>query len=456
MHTPGDNPGTENALSGDSASLDSASAADGQRLTVSIEKLVHGGEGLARTPEGVLLVPRVLPGETAEVETEPRRQGVRRARLTRLASVSADRITPECPHFARCGGCQFQHIPYDLQLRLKQEIFEETFQRIGKFPLDAPVTVLASPPWRYRNRVRLRVSKQAEQFEIGYLEFSSHLLCPVEQCPIASDSINAALGALQAGTGAALFSDGEAELELFAAEPPAQPGPQPGARLLATVYAAEAPAKEFGEHLMRELPAIESVCWKQHGGPERNWGSGCVVCHAGEFAYRVSHHSFFQSNRFLLGGMVEAVVDDLGGERALELYAGVGLFTLPLAQRYENVAAVEADRSSARDLACNAAVAGHRVRAYHATAEKFLARLASVPQAILANPPRSGLTKAVTGHLLRLRPQRFVYVSCEPATLARDLAAMTAAGYRLRSVHLADQFPQTYHLESIVHLELAP
>jgi 23S rRNA (uracil1939-C5)-methyltransferase len=421
-----------------------------QTLNVSIEKMVYGGEGLARTDEGVLLVPLVLPGERASVQLQERQKGVRRGRLLEVLYASPDRVAAECPYFARCGGCHYQHIRYDKQLGLKKEILRESFERIGKIRLETPISVIASEPWHYRNRTRLQIQKEFSRFEIGYFETLSHQICPVEICPISSPGINDALAQLAHGVGAACFPDGAAEIELLASDSDRE--------LLATVYSSEAAPAVFGDALHSAIPSVKSVEWRQKFSPRlsptvTNWGNGSITYHVGDHHYKVGHDSFFQINRFLPEAFIGAVVGDLEGQSVLELYAGVGYFTIPLAHRFAKVAAVESHPASARDLASNVGVVGDRARAYHLTAEKFLMTASRNWDVIVANPPRGGLNKIVLEHVSRLRPQCFVYVSCDPATLVRDLGTLIRAGYRLRSVHLIDQFPQTYHIESIVHLE---
>ena len=421
-------------------------------MNVSIEKMVYGGEGLARTAKGVLLVPLVLPGEGATVQMEQRHKGVSRGRLLQVAEASADRIPPECPYFARCGGCHYQHIRYERQLQLKEEIVRECFERIGKIRLEIPIAVLAAEPWHYRSRTRFQIEKEGARFVIGYFELLSHRLCPIERCPISSPAINDALEQLCRGVGAACFPDGKAELELFASDS--------GQALLATVYSAGPAPPVFGEALRSAIPAVQSACWRQEtSGGEKprvvNWGSGSITYHVGEFHYRVNHESFFQTNRFLLEPFINAVVGDLKGQCALDLYAGVGFFTIPLARHFDKVTAVEAHPASARDLASNVAVVSVSTRSYQQSAEKFLATVSPGWDVIVVDPPRSGLSKIVLQHLERLRTRRIVYVSCDPTTLARDLATIVHGGYGIQSVHLVDLFPQTFHLETVVHLELA-
>lgn len=417
-----------------------------QTLEVTIEKMVYGGDGLARTPQGVVLVAGMIPGERGSVRLEERRKGVRRGQVLELAAASPDRTAPDCPYFGRCGGCQYQHISYPRQLELKQEILRECLERIGKIRLEVPITVAASEPWRYRNRARLQVEKQAQEFRIGYYETLSHRLCPVSCCPISSPAISEAIAKLSEGVGAACFPDGTAELELFASDNDRS--------MLATVYSSAAPAPEFGEKLQGAIPLLESVCWHDlTQRRETTWGTGAVTYRIGEFHFRVSHHAFFQANRFLHEGMIQAVTQDLEGNRALDLYAGVGFFAVPLTRRFGKVVAVEADGSAARDLAANLGVVGVRARALHKSVEKFFTSTSHNWDSVVVDPPRAGLTPAVADHLRRVRCARLVYVSCDPTTLARDLARLTPAPYRIRSVHLVDQFPQTFHIESIVHLE---
>ena len=422
-------------------------------LNVSIEKIVYGGEGLARTPEGVLLVPLVLPGERVAVQLEERSKGVRRARLLEVAEPSADRAAPGCPYFARCGGCQYQHIHYQRQLQIKQEILSECFERIGKLRLDTPVSLVASEPWNYRNRTRLQIRKEEGCFQIGYFELLSHELCPIDHCPISSPLINDVIGRLAGSLGAACFPAGNAEMELFASDS--------DQKCIATIYSSTPAPRGFGDALRSALPALESVCWRQKSSasepkavPKNTvWGSGFIAYHAGEFHFRIGHDSFFQTNRFLVSDLIRVARGELEGARALDLYAGVGLFSIPLAHRFEKVAAVESNRESARDLRSNIGVVSARARCYQMTAEKFLATARPGWDAIVVDPPRAGLSKPVLEHLCRLLPRRLVYISCDPATLARDIAALARAGYRVRSVHLVDQFPQTFHMESVVHLE---
>ena len=425
-----------------------------QVMDASIEKLVYGGDGLTRTQQGVVLVSGVIPGERISLLLAERKKGVRRGQLLDLAETSPDRVLADCPYFGQCGGCQYQHIAYPRQVALKEGIFRECLERVGKIRLDIPITVTASEPWGYRNRTRFQVEKQGNIFRIGYHEPRSNSLCAVEKCPISSPAVNEVLSRLCSGVGVDVFPDcgpdcgpgGEMELELFASDD--------DRTMLATVYSSAAPPSQFGDKLRNAVPMLESVCWRGRGShSETFWGSGAITCRVGEFHFRVSHATFFQTNRYLLDAMIQTVLQDLEGDRALDLYAGVGLFALPLARRFEKVAAVEGSEAAARDLAANVGVVGGRARAFHKTTEKFLAITSANWDLVVVDPPRSGLAPGVVEHLRRILPRRLVYVSCDPTTLARDLALLTPAPFRIRSVDMVDQFPQTFHIESVVHLE---
>ncbi len=414
---------------------------------VTIEKIVYGGDGLARTPDGVVLVRGALPGERVSVTLEPARQGVRRAKLIRVSTPSPERITAPCPYFGRCGGCQHQQISYDQQLLLKEQVLRECFERIGKFQPEVPIIPVSAEPWEYRNRIRLQVRKWEGALRIGYAEAASHEVCAVESCPVSAPQLQQVIGELQRNEALmTLWPDGAAELELFTDEA--------GKSMWASVESPQHAPRAFGSSWLEHLPAFASVCWRQtSSGRQKIWGTGSIHYSVGEFRYRVSHHSFFQSNRFLLPRMLDIALADLEGDRALDLFSGVGFFTLPLASRFQQVAAVESHPPAARDLAANIGALKSRVFVNLKPANQFLKSTSPKWDLVLADPPRHGLSPSVREGIVRLRPKHLVYVSCDPTTLARDLAVLSAGSYAIRSIHLIDQFPQTYHMETIVRLE---
>ncbi len=436
-------------------------------MRLNIEKLVYGGDGLARLPADdrgagkAVFVPFVLPGETVEAALRDEKPGFARARLDEVLAASARRISPACKYFQRCGGCHYQHTDYEHQLEIKAAILKENLRRIARLELDTELTVHPSPPWNYRNRSRFKL-QTAPEFAIGYFKLNSHELLPVEECPISSPLINRALAAMWQLGRAGNVPAGIQEVEFFASSD--------DLHLLSEVYCS--PGSKFeglGADLMAALPEISGVAFftargaraEAPGEPKHLGGSGVgSLIYATELAsYRVSAGAFFQVNRYLTDKLVEVVVrggrdaDRTAGATgtALDLYAGVGLFSSVLNREFERVIAVESSPTSHADLLYNSPAS---VQAVRATTEQYLENAAGKlrPSLVIVDPPRGGLGERVIKGLVKLRAANLTYVSCDPATLARDLALLLQSGYRVEKAHLVDLFPQTYHMESVFHL----
>jgi 23S rRNA (uracil1939-C5)-methyltransferase len=438
-------------------------------LEITIEKLIYGGDGLARLPADeqgrrkAVFVPFTLPGEKASVVFEDEKPGFARARVESILEPSRERTEPKCPYFQRCGGCQYQHAGYDFQVQSKSAILLENLQRLGKLELPSEIKLHSAAPWNYRNRARLRVRANAG-FALGYLKRSSHELLPVESCPISSPLINRAIEALwRLGRDQQVPAELR-EVEVFANHDDSQ--------LMVELYCdpQEDPkgwlraAQNLAERLRRELAEIVSAyVFSQaiataRGAQDRISEQAEWTLGPGEFRYltrlgamRVSGGSFFQVNRFLIDELISIVCAGRSGKTALDLYAGVGLFSAALATSFDHIVAVESSQSSVSDLQYNCPPNGKAVRA---TVEQYLASRAERlrPDFVVVDPPRAGLGERVTRSLEKVAAPRLTYVSCDPATLARDLAMLTAGGYRLEQVHLVDLFPQTYHIETVVEL----
>lgn len=386
---------------------------------------MYGGDGLARVGGKVVLAPFLLPGERARVTVRRETSSLVRAQLLEVVTPSAQRVEPPCRVFARCGGCHYQHAGYQYQLEQKRAILGEVLRRVGK--LTPPeIGVVAGPAWQYRNRTQLHMRGG----RIGYYEAGSHRLCPVERCPISSPRINEVLAALRRMIPQPRFPDFIRSLELFTNEDQVQ------VNILETT--GRRVARTFFEWCASQIPGA---------------GVSALDYSAMGDVFRVSHRSFFQVSRFLVDRLVETAIEGAEGETAVDLYAGVGLFSLALARRFERVMAVESGSSAAGDLAFNAERAGLAVEIHRTTAEQFLESCETPPEFLLADPLRSGLGKAMVRQLLRVKPRRLAIVSCEASTLARDLSALLAGGYGLERLTLVDLFPQTYHIETVAHLQ---
>lgn len=391
-----------------------------------IEKLVYGGEGLSRTDGEVVLTPFVIPGETIEAERLETRQHVQRASLLRVTEPSPDRIEAPCPVFTQCGGCQHQHITYSAQLRLKRGILAETLKRVGKLDFDPDhISVESGPPYGYRNRVQFHL----ENGRAGFREMKSRRFVAIEECPVSAPKINEALRAINRMMQDHRWPRFVQSLEVFTDDEQVQ----------WNVLESERPvAKHFFDWLAGEVSG--SV-------------AGPLDYSVNDDTFRVSGNSFFQINRFILPGIARMAIGDARGSTAWDLYAGVGLFTLPLARAFDHVVSVESGRSAVADLNHNARSAGISIEIAQENAEEFLTTATAPPDFVLADPPRAGLGKTAVTRLLELRAPTIVVVACDPATLARDLAALSAA-YDINKLTLVDLFPQTFHMETVATLGL--
>jgi len=282
---------------------------------------------------------------------------------------------------------------------------------------------------------------------VGYFRANSTALCAVEDCSIISPLLLKTLLSLRAALAAGALPRGLREIEAFvdAAD----------TRLLLTATFAGFPSRaaEHAETFRRVVPEIASLLFHDPSHDRMElYGPGFVEYAAGGISYRVGHFSFFQVNRFMVEELAREVVDrEEGGRLAIDLFAGVGLFSIPLAKRFARVLAVESNPAAARDLETNMRGQGS-IEVRSAEVEQFLKRNKERPDLVVLDPPRAGLTPGSVERLGRLRPERITYVSCEPPTLARDLVLFGKAGYDCTGIHMLDLFPQTFHMETVVRL----
>jgi 23S rRNA (uracil1939-C5)-methyltransferase len=450
---------------------------------IKIEKPIYDSAFLARIKSKAIFVPLTLPNEQARVRITQAKSGYATAEAGEILRAAPERILPACLHFGPCGGCHYQHTDYATQLAFKQAILRETLERGGvALPNEIVVLAVKSPLhfWAYRNRIRLAFDAAGN---LGYRGRRSHAVVPVRECPIAAPLlVEAAQAFAQAARGfAPALRPTEIALFCNAAE----------SALLATVFTAS-PAKrrfeELAQELHEEIPALvgAELVVEGHAGakgsgqPPRTmarWGAASLTYSAAGFDYRVDHGAFFQVNRWLVGALVERVISGHSGKLAWDLFAGVGLFARQLAARFESVVAVESAPSATAALkenlrgtastavkaetlaflrcACKSAPPGltrSDSTAPRLTAPEVIAPGLIVPDLIVVDPPRSGLGAETCALLGKLAAPAVVYVSCDPSTLARDLRELVASGYQIQSITLADLFPQTFHLETVVQL----
>jgi 23S rRNA (uracil1939-C5)-methyltransferase len=421
-------------------------------VNLKIEKMVYGGDGLARLEGGkAVFLPFVLPGEEVSATLFKEKSSFARASVDQVLQPSEKRVKAPCPYFGECGGCHYQHTGYKTQIELKGSILRETLLRNGKLEWKGDIIAHSAEPWNYRNRTRLKV-RGGTDFALGYHRFASHDLLPIIECPISSPTVNRVIQQLwEIGATGAVPPD-VTEIELFVDNADSR-------LLLELIYKPGGKGiREFAGELQTRVPNVMGVGLfeEAHGSAampaelKDTVGNPTLLYQVGEKSFRVSAGSFFQTNRFLINELVKTVVGDFFGNIALDLYSGVGLFANHLAKRFSQVFAVESGPASAGDLQTNVL---KNVVPVKTEVEQFLPRCLNMhPDLVVVDPPRAGLGAKVAQLLAALKVKRISYVSCDPATLARDMRVLLETGYHVEEVHLVDLFPQTFHIETLIRL----
>lgn len=410
-------------------------------VEVEFQTLVYGGDALARLPDGrAVFVPSGLPGERARVRLTEQKKNFARGVLVDLLLASPDRVDP--PDTANCGGCHYAHMAYPAQLRAKTAILRDQLQRIAGVAEPPVAPMLASPnEWHYRNTVQFHLTPRGE---LGFQEPGTRSTRPVGDCLLCEPSIQAVLPQLDFS---GLLVDGVL--------------PKPGLErvqvragaddLLLVLESSDPAAPSFSV----DFP-ISAVFIGPNGfdesGPMALAGSDALVMEALGRAYRVSAGSFFQINTAQAENMTRYLLENLPltpQTNLLEVYAGVGLFSAFLAPRVGQLTAVESVPSAVDDFAANLDEFDN-VALYAGLAEEVLPALELKPDVVLVDPPRAGLALPALDALVKMDAPFLAYISCDPATLARDVKRLLAAGYSLRSAQPFDMFPQTYHIETVV------
>jgi 23S rRNA (uracil1939-C5)-methyltransferase len=383
---------------------------------VEVERILPGGYGLAHANGKTVFVSLAAPGDRLRVRVERQQGNVLFGVIEEILAPSPERVEPPCPYFGRCGGCDFQQLTYESQLAAKAEIIRDCLHRIARLEQIPAFRVTPSPDvWRYRMRATWQIDQ--DQQTIGYYERGSRRVCDVVDCAVLRPVLQETLERVRA------------------TEPHELP---PELKHLNVVA---------GENGVSLAPPFAKFETKE------------LSLTIGEESYSYNAESFFQINPSLLGDLIEFALRGAAGESAVDLYCGVGLFTLPLARRFKQVIGVEGNPIAIRFARRNLERAGlANVRVFNAGVSDWfrsdVARLASV-DFVLLDPPRAGAESAVIAGILKLRPAEISYVSCDPATLARDLKKLFAGGYVIDALSAFDLFPQTHHVETVARLRLA-
>ncbi len=397
----------------------------------------YGGATMGRLPDGrAVFVPFALPGERVRVRLVEEKRHYARARLLEVLEAASERIPPRCRHFGVCGGCHYQHLPYEAQLKVKEFILREQFQRIADLSEPPIRPIVPSPhPWNYRNHVQFHLDSQGRLcYVMAEENGKGQALLPLEECHLPEAPINAFWPLLQ--------FEPMPDLERIAL----RLGESEALMLILESRSPQPPSLELESsasvvHLCDEDALVLA-------------GEGYLFLRVCERSFRVSPGSFFQVNTAMAERLVEHVLSlvpqSLG--EVWDLYCGVGLFSAFLAERAQTLKGIELSASACEDFVFNLDTF-ENVSLYEGAAEEILPWLDGSPQVVLLDPPRAGLAPQVLDALVKHKPSQIVYISCDPATLARDTARLMRKGYRLQQVTPFDMFPQTYHIESIALFE---
>jgi len=399
---------------------------------IHLTSMAHGSAALGRHEGRVVFVPYALPGERVRVEIIEEKAHHAFARLVEVLEPSPERVAPPCPYFgpAGCGGCQWQHADYPAQLRFKAEIVADQLARIGSIA-DPPVrpTLPDSAGWAYRNHAQFH---PAPGGGLGFQAAASHDAVAIDACPLLHPLLSDLYATLD------LDLEGLVRLSLRA-------GTATGDQMLVFEMADDLPPA-----LEADVP-VSCVLLLSDGVHVNLIGHNHITEVVASHTYRISAPSFFQVNTPQAAQLVRLVSEHLdlqGSETVLDAYAGVGLFTVPLARRAGLVVAVEQAPAAVADLLENTADLDN-VDVIEGPVEAVLPDLDVPLDAAVVDPPRAGVDRSALEALAARHPARLVYVSCDPATLARDAKRLVHAGYRLVEVQPVDMFPQTYHTESV-------
>ncbi len=415
-------------------------------MQCTVTGITHNGEGVGRLDGQAVFIPYAIPGETVEVEIRERKRNYLRAQLLEVVSASPDRAEAPCPYYYRCGGCAYQHMNYSRQLELKRQVVKDNLARIGGLDVEVePVSGMGNP-WRYRNKVEWQVARDSSGYRMGYHIQDSHQLIPIDSCLL----ISLAMDALSRYLHKRLEDLGLPDSCRITVRQSSVNGD------LMLVFEGTRTGKANVQQLT-DFPGLSSIHSAYQGRMIHTHGRSSLAERLAGINYEVSPLAFFQVNHQQAELLVDVVQQfaQLGPEdTVLEGYCGIGSITLPLARVAGRIVGVESYLGAVQDARENARRNNINNCEFIAGAcEKVIPGLKERFAVVILDPPRAGCKKEVIEAVIKTAPQRIIYVSCNPGTLARDLKIFCRDGFTVRKVQPIDMFPQTHHVETVVLIE---
>ncbi|MBP2655148.1 MAG: methyltransferase, TrmA family [Firmicutes bacterium] len=445
----------------------------GKTYCINIAGLGHSGEGVGRYENFTVFVPGALPGEQVEAVVTEVKKNYAKGRLTKVVGISPSRVTPECSIFDKCGGCQLQHLVYAGQLAVKRQTVIDAIRRIGRLS-DVVVhqTLSAADPWFYRNKMQFPVGGKPGQVEVGCFQQGTHNIIDVKECLIQHQTNNIIAAQVRnIANDLNITPYDERTGKGVLRHVLGRVGTASGEIMVVLVTAtAELPKQDvFVERLRQNIPGLVSIVHNINakvtniilGNSTRTlWGKDTITDRLGDFTFHISAQSFFQVNTAQATVLYAKAVEYAGlsgDETVIDAYCGTGTISLFLARQAAKVYGIEVVEPAVRDARLNAQVNG-------ATNVEFIVGDAVAvmptlfkqgvrPHAVVVDPPRAGCAPEVLQAFAKMQPKRVVYVSCNPASLARDLAVLDEQGYIAKEIQPVDMFPHTYHVESVALIE---
>lgn len=409
-----------------------------------IENLNHNAEGIGRYEGKVVFVPFTIPAETVNVDIIEEKSRYSRGILKEIITKSPYRIKTRCPHYTDCGGCSYQHLNYDRQLVLKQTIVQDIFERIAGINFEIKEPIGMQNPWNYRNKVVWHISKGQNGMQMGFFRLRSNTLVDISQCLLLKPSLIEV---------SKIIKEMINELKVI----------EKGSIVLRESNESGKVMVEFinslpGERLLQKFNGrVDSVYVQQGGKLKHLYGRKNIILKTGYYRFYLGPHDFFQVNSAQNNRLIELVEQYLnltGSERILDAYCGVGTFSIDVAPKASQVTGIDSNSEAINNARASSLLNNLKnCQFFSGFCEKIIPTISSGFNGVIVDPPRAGLKIEFINNIITISPRSIVYVSCNPATLARDIKQFILNGYRLQTIQPIDMFPQTSSIETIVLLQ---